>query len=612
MAHVMERIVLEILAVLRAKGNIEPKELDRILNDANRRAHSSTRRFAKKRIFPYYLDVKDNDPARWESWNVTPLLERQFMAAVRMKPRRTASGVATITVITKPWLCSSNCLYCPADVRMPKSYLADEPACQRAERNWFDPYLQMASRLRALVQMGHVTDKVEVIVLGGTWCDYPADYQLWFASELFRALNEAGTPAAARSAERRRAWYERHGMANDADERAAQTAAVQADVEAGRLTYNQAVTQLYGKDAAWQQASACQTVTPAQLEAQQKANETAAHRMVGLVIETRPDTVTASRLMLIRRLGCTKVQMGVQSLDKDVLQANRRSIAPEQIADAFTLARLFGFKIHAHFMANLPGSSPAADKADYRRFVTEEPYQPDEIKLYPCALVAGSQLVPRYEAGEWRPYTEEELLDVLASDVLATPPFIRVSRMIRDFSAGDIVAGNKKGNLRQAVDRRVAETCAATGARVQEIRTREIGTGSVERAALQLTCHSYRTSATDERFLQWTAPDGRIAGFLRLSLPDPAFVAAHADELPVAPGEAMIREVHVYGKVAGIGDAGHAAQHTGLGRALVERACALASQAGYRRMNVISSIGTREYYRHLGFADNGLYQQRPL
>ena len=163
----MERIVLEILAVLRAKGNIEPKELDRILNDANRRAHSSTRRFAKKRIFPYYLDVKDNDPARWESWNVTPLLERQFMAAVRMKPRRTASGVATITVITKPWRCSSNCLYCPADVRMPKSYLADEPACQRAERNWFDPYLQMASRLRALVQMGHVTDKVEVIVLGG-------------------------------------------------------------------------------------------------------------------------------------------------------------------------------------------------------------------------------------------------------------------------------------------------------------------------------------------------------------------------------------------------------------------------------------------------------------
>lgn len=598
--------------MLREKGSIEPKELDRILNDANRRAHSSTRRFAKKRIFPYYLDVKDRDPERWKSWNVTPELERRFMAAVRMKPRRTASGVATITVITKPWRCSSNCLYCPADVRMPKSYLADEPACQRAERNWFDPYLQMASRLRALVQMGHVTDKVEVIVLGGTWCDYPAAYQTWFASELFRALNEAGTPAAAASEERRRAWYRQRGMADGTGERDARTAALQAAVDGGHLTYNQAVTRLYGKDPGWQETSARQTATLEKLTAQQQTNETAAHRMVGLVIETRPDTVTAERLMLIRRLGCTKVQMGAQSLDKNVLQANHRSISPAQIADAFTLARLFGFKIHAHFMANLLGSSPEADKADYRRFVTEDPYQPDEIKLYPCALIAGSQLVARYEAGEWRPYTEEELLDVLAADVLATPPFIRVSRMIRDFSAGDIVAGNKKGNLRQAVDRRVAAECAATGAHVQEIRTREIGTGAVERASLQLTVYPYRTAATEERFLQWTAPDGRIAGFLRLSLPDPAFVAAHAHELPVGPDEAMIREVHVYGKVAGIGDAGHAAQHTGLGRALVERACALAAQTGYRRINVISSIGTREYYRHLGFTDNGLYQQRKL
>lgn len=608
----MERVLLEILAVLRTKGSLEPRELDRILNDANRRAKSSTRRFAKKRIFPYYLEVKENDPDRWKSWNVTPRLEELLMAAVRMKPRRTASGVATITVITKPWRCSSNCLYCPADVRMPKSYLADEPACQRAERNWFDPYLQVASRLRALVQMGHVTDKVEIIVLGGTWCDYPAPYQIWFASELFRALNEAGTKEAADSAERRRAWYERHAMPNGGDALAKRAAKAQAAVESGQLTYNQAVARLYGDDPAWQETAARQVATLSHLEAQQHANETAAHRMVGLVIETRPDTVSAQRLMLIRRLGCTKVQMGVQSLDESVLQANHRGISPGQIADAFALARLFGFKIHAHFMANLLGSSPEADKADYLRFVTEETYQPDEIKLYPCALIAGSQLVERYEAGEWRPYTEEELLDVLSADVLATPPFIRVSRMIRDFSAGDIAAGNKKGNLRQAVDRRVERICTATGAQVREIRTREIGTGPVMRDELRLTCHPYRTTATSERFLEWTAPDGRIAGFLRLSLPDPAFVSARADELPVEPGDAMIREVHVYGKVAGLGDAGHAAQHTGLGRALVECACEMASRAGYRRINVISSIGTREYYRRLGFSDNGLYQQRPL
>lgn len=401
-------------------------------------------------------------------------------------------------------------------------------------------------------------------------------------------------------------------MANSAEALAAWTDQMQEAVESGRLTYNQAVARLYGDDPAWQETAARQVATLTQLETQQRTNETAAHRMVGLVIETRPDTVSAQRLMLIRRLGCTKVQMGVQSLDEAVLRANHRSISPSQIADAFALARLFGFKIHAHFMANLLGSSPEADKADYLRFVTEEAYQPDEIKLYPCALIAGSQLVEQYETGKWRPYTEEELLDVLAADVLATPPFIRVSRMIRDFSAGDIAAGNKKGNLRQAVDRRVERICSATEAQVREIRTREIGTGSVKRDALIMTCHPYRTTVTSERFLEWVAPDGKIAGFLRLSLPDAAFVSAHADELPVEPGDAMIREVHVYGKVAGLGDAGHAAQHTGLGRALVERACEMASLAGYRRINVISSIGTREYYRRLGFADNGLYQQRQL
>ena len=122
----------------------------------------------------------------------------------------------------------------------------------------------------------------------------------------------------------------------------------------------------------------------------------------------------------------------------------------------------------------------------------------------------------------------------------------------------------------------------------------------------------YQTAATDERFLQWVTPAGKIAGFLRLSLPDQTLVAKSADELPIAAGEAMIREVHVYGMAAQVGEAGDAAQHHGLGRALVERACELARDAGYARINVISAVGTREYYRHLGFTDHGLYQQREL
>ena len=121
---------------------------------------------------------------------MTPELEKQLLSVLRMKPRRSASGVATITVITKPWPCGGDCLFCPNDIRMPKSYLHNEPACERAEQNWFDPYLQVASRLTALSQMGHAIDKIELIVLGGTWSDYPRGYQVWFIAEMFRALNE--------------------------------------------------------------------------------------------------------------------------------------------------------------------------------------------------------------------------------------------------------------------------------------------------------------------------------------------------------------------------------------------------------------------------------------
>ena len=337
--------------------------------------------------------------------------------------------------------------------------------------------------------------------------------------------------------------------------------------------------------------------------------------MVGLVVETRPDAITPAALMLIRRLGCTKVQMGIQTLDQEILDLNERGISIERMGRAFELLRIFGFKIHAHAMANLLGSTPERDKADYDRLVRSAPFQPDEIKLYPCALIDGSRLTERYELGLWRPYTEGELLDVLASDVAVTPPFCRISRMIRDFSSHDIVAGNKKPNLRQLVERSLRDMGSSDG--VQEIRFREIGTNDIDLGDLVLDVVGYETSNTHERFLQWILPDNRIAGFLRLSLPSAAYVQRLADEagsegLPVRAGEAMIREVHVYGIATQLGEDGTSAQHLGLGRRLIERACDIAREAGYESINVISAVGTRTYYRRLGFKDHGLYQQRKL
>ena len=615
----MEEALLEIIAALEAGEDVDAAWLDKLVRRHNRAAHDGTRQVAKRRLLPFYLHVKAEDPERWAAWKVSEATDAALVRLLQAKPRRTASGVATITVLTKPWPCSGACVFCPNDIRMPKSYLSDEPACQRAERCWFDPFLQVAARLRTLTAMGHVTDKVELIVLGGTWSDYPESYQRWFTGELFRALNLSDEERV-REATERRTWYERRGLPRDRDALAAAAAPLQQRIDAGELTYNEAWREAYGEE------EVPQSCSWDDLFALHRANETAPKRVVGLVVETRPDLVTAEACRTLRALGCTKVQIGIQSLNDETLAANGRAITSARIADAMALLRQFGFKSHVHFMVNLLGADPVSDIADYRRLVTDPAFLPDEVKLYPCCLVESAQLTDCYEAGCWRPYTEEELVEVLVQDVLATPPWTRISRMIRDISATDILVGNKKTNLRQVVEAAVD----ATGEEVAEIRSREI---SVEGAAVEdlaLETIAYQTATTEERFLEWITPENKIAGFCRLSLPtalprdtanesSPPPIKSEQSEArgsslasPSAPQEAMIREVHVYGKVAALHRTGEGTQHLGLGRALVEEACAQATAAGYTAINVISAVGTRVYYRNLGFKDAGLYQKRPL
>lgn len=611
----MEKTLHNILGeIRRTNAPLAPDALDRIIRARNREVAGPVRYVAKKKLLPFYQEAREHRPEHWRTWGVSPAEEALLVRTLQVKPRRTASGVATVTVLTKPWPCSSACLYCPNDVRMPKSYLHDEPACQRAERNWFDPYLQVTARLRTLHQMGHVTDKVELIVLGGTWSDYPEAYQIWYMHELFRALNDMGCETAVeRESETRRKQYRDAGIACERDDLANWAAEAQARVTAGDASYNETVRNLYACGThvdgnGWVAAAQWQTATFPQLEALQRKNESTEHRCVGLVVETRPDAVTPKRLAMLRRLGCTKLQMGIQSLDERILAANHRGIGVDRMQQAFEFARIFGFKTHAHFMTNLLGATPEGDAADYRRMVEHPAFKPDEIKLYPCALVDGTGLVSHWRDGSWRPYTEQELVNLLAGDMLVTPPFTRISRMIRDISAHDIMTGNKKVNLRQLVDLELAKLAQP----VQEIRSREIAFGAAANDELSLSEVAYETTNTHEVFLQWVTPDNRIAGFLRLSMPNADYVNAHATDLPINAGEAMIREVHVYGRVAGLHQGGENAQHRGLGRMLIERACNIARENGYTAINVISAIGTRGYYRKQGFTDNGLYQQRSL
>ena len=282
------------------------------------------------------------------------LLER-----IRMKPMRTLSGVTTVTVLTKPYPCPGKCIFCPTDVRMPKSYLPDEPGAMRALEHAFDPYTQVESRIRALTNLGHPTDKIELLILGGTWSSYKRDYQEWFVKRCFDAMNGINEEK-----------YREEP---------------QEKTEARAFDFSETYT----------------------------INETAQHRNVGLVIETRPDEITQDELRWLRHLGVTKVQMGAQSFDDHILEINKRGHDVECTRKATALLRAAGFKIVLHWMPNLLGATPQSDRADFAKLW--DGFCPDEIKIYPNQLLANAELYEYWQRGEFKPYTTEDLVDLIAA-----------------------------------------------------------------------------------------------------------------------------------------------------------------------------------------------------
>ena len=338
------------------------------------------------------------------------------------------------------------------------------------------------------------------------------------------------------------------------------------------------------------------------IEHAQRRNETARCRVVGLVIETRPDMVSEDEVIHLRRLGATKIQIGIQSMSDDILTQNRRGHDVETSRRALQLLRRAGFKIHAHWMANLFGATIESDRIDFQRLFGDPSICPDELKLYPCALIPKTELMSHYEAGRWTPYTRDELLELLCAIMPKAPVYCRLSRVIRDIPSIAIHAGNQETNFREVVER----TLAARQIKLRDIRAREVKRRRVAARDVELREFKYETTVSVEYFLSFETADA-LLGFCRLSLPtNEAFV----DELE---NTAMIREVHVYGQSLEIGHAtGDDAQHKGLGRRLIERATELATEAGYDNLAVISSVGTRAYYRRLNFHDGILYQHRTL
>jgi elongator complex protein 3 len=472
--------------------------------------------------------------------------DARLLERIRMKPMRTLSGVTTVTVLTKPYPCPGKCIFCPTDVRMPKSYLPDEPGAMRGLEHEFDPYAQVRSRIDQLESVGHPTDKIELLILGGTWSSYRRDYQEWFIKRCFDAMNTLNS------------------------------------------------SPLTGETKLGKQ----------ELEQAHSINETTHHRNVGLVIETRPDEITLKELQWLRYLGVTKVQMGAQSLDDHILQINKRGHDVECTRSATGLLRAAGFKIVLHWMPNLLGATPDSDREDFARLWND--FCPDEIKIYPNQLLANAELYEYWQRGEFKPYTTQELIDLIADIKPTIPRYCRVNRVIRDIPSTNVVEGNRRTSLRQDVHGEMQRR----GTHCQCVRCREVRGKPIHPELLKLDDLVYQAGAAEEHFISYVTPDDQLAGFIRLSLPGKD---SPQTGMPDLDGAALIREVHVYGQSLPVGaEKQGAAQHAGLGTRLLEKAESVAKANGFKRMAVISAVGTRGYYLERGFERGEFYLTKSL
>jgi len=566
--------VLKALKELSTTNTSNLKEIEKII-----RKHQSI----EKEVFSKSFLLTSFEKLRKEI-GLSKEEESNLLSVLRMKETRTISGVTPVTVLTKPFPCPGKCIFCPNDVRMPKSYLSDEPGAQRAISNKFDPYLQTFNRLLAFKNTGHPTDKIELIILGGTWSSYPESYQIWFVKRCFDALNDFEDYSSSEMIKE-----EKLDLPFEEDK------LEEIDGSVLEKSYNQIISNaikntknILNETASWEE-----------LFLSHEKNISSKSKCVGLVIETRPDEIDENEVIKIRKLGATKVQIGIQSLNDEVLKLNKRGHDVAKTISALDLIRRAGFKIHGHYMPNLYGSTPEKDILDYEKMFNDISFRPDELKIYPCSLIKTAELMKVYKQGLWKPYTQEELAEVLSNNILFTPRYCRLTRIIRDIPSTDIVVGNKFTNFRQIAEDKIKKS----GKKAVEIRSREIKNKKFDNENLIIRETKYETTSTWEYFLEYVNEKDEIFGFLRLSLPK---ISSFIEELS---GCAIIREIHIYGQSLEVGKKDSSkTQHQGLGKNLIKLAKEISKESGFKKLAVISAIGTRDYYKKNGFELTGLYQ----
>jgi elongator complex protein 3 len=575
----------------------------------------------------------------------------QYKKLLRKKPVKTQSGIAVITVMPMPYDCPhGKCIYCPGgkEYDTPLSYIGTEPSTKFAQRVKYDSYEQVRYKIMQLMEGGHEVSKAELVIVGGTFPFYPKDYQIYFIKRCYDALNSV-----------------KH-MDIDSPIHGHFEYSSKLDEKMILSTDSSLENRIFGSKSNSLLLS---------LNKAKEQNETAFVRCVGLTIETKPDYCKMDHINLMLELGTTRIELGVQSLNDTVFKLINRGHTIQDVYRAFYEARNSGYKIGAHMMPGLPGSSYEQDLNDSKILFEDERLKPDMLKIYPTLVVRNTGLYKMYKEQKYKSYSTTELVELLVEIKKIIPPWVRIMRIQREIEAADIISGPKMGNIRQLV----LEELKRQGVRCKCIRCREIGLSEKKiefsNDEILLFRTEYNASMGKEIFLSFELKDRMLLlGFLRLRMMcDPLRKELQTELDTISRSNnndttdlkvesfpsAIVRELHVYGTVAKVGeqvakrqpvsintksdimfmngdnssdriqskfnppasdcDGGLAPnnqvkyQHKGLGRGLLaeaERICR--EEYGLKKISVISAVGTRDYYRKFGYTNNGPYVTKSL
>ena len=471
------------------------------------------------------------------------------------KVQKSQSGIISVTVLTSgtpeyinssgevikgTFSCLHNCSYCPNEkpsedngwVQQPRSYLFTEPAVLRANQNGFDPIRQMNARISSLINMGHQVDKIELLVLGGTWSEYPKEYQEQFITKLYYAAN---------------IFYE---------------------IEKRDLL---------------------------SLEKELLINETAKIHIIGLTLEMRSDSININEIKRLRRFNCTRVQLGIQHTDNKVLKMNNRGESVEKVKKAIKLLKDNCYKIDGHIMLNLYGSSVEKDEIMLNQILNDHDLQLDQLKIYPCAIVPFTKIKELYEKGEYKPYEDKYLYELIKNFKIKITKQFRINRIIRDISGHYIIGGYSQQftSIRQVLE----NDMRANGWKCHCIRCREIKGNVVNYEDIKLEVLEYTASDGKEFFISFET-DKYLIGFIRLRIINVDVV----NQGTVLENCGLIRELHVYSTLSNVGNNdSFSLQHKGYGRKLIEKAEEITKSYGIQKMAIIAGTGVRNYYRKYGY-----------